>query len=46
MAHVEVKVGIAGSQATNVLGRKSGQSNNVLLLQMELSGKIAVRQKL
>lgn len=44
MAHVEVKVGIAASQATNALGRKSGQSNNILLLQMELSSKIAVRQ--
>ncbi|NXL63736.1 AGRL3 protein, partial [Chordeiles acutipennis] len=41
MAHVEVKVGVADSQAAKALGRKSGQCNTILLLQMELSREIA-----
>ncbi|NXS47822.1 AGRL3 protein, partial [Balaeniceps rex] len=41
MAHVEVKVGIADSWAVNALGRKSGQCNTILLLQMELSREVA-----
>lgn len=42
MAHVEVKVGIGDSQAANALGRKSGQCNTILLLQMKLSRESAV----